>query len=37
MIFQDPMSSLNPRHRVRALIGGPLRLHGLDGVDRRVD
>ena len=26
MIFQDPMSSLNPRHRVGKLIAAPLRL-----------
>ena len=37
MIFQDPMSSLNPRHRVGTLIGGPLALHGLDRTDARVD
>ena len=28
MIFQDPMSSLNPRHRVGGLIAAPLKLHG---------
>lgn len=33
IIFQDPMSSLNPRHRVSRLITGPLRLHGLDRVE----
>jgi peptide/nickel transport system ATP-binding protein len=27
MIFQDPMSSLNPRHRVQQIIAAPLRLH----------
>lgn len=32
MIFQDPMSSLNPRHRVGQIIGAPLRLHGVEGV-----
>ena len=36
MIFQDPMSSLNPRHRVGQLIGAPLRLHGIEGADKRA-
>ncbi len=36
MIFQDPMSSLNPRRRVGGIIAGPLRLQGLDGIDARV-
>ncbi len=29
MIFQDPMSSLNPRFRVRDIIGEAPRVHGL--------
>ncbi len=37
MIFQDPMSSLNPRHRVETIIAAPLSLHGLDDVTQRVD
>ncbi|OAN67696.1 dipeptide/oligopeptide/nickel ABC transporter ATP-binding protein [Sulfitobacter sp. EhC04] len=37
MIFQDPMSSLNPRRRVGGIIAGPLRLHGFEGVSARVD
>lgn len=31
MIFQDPMSSLNPRMRVRDIIGEAPRVHGLVG------
>ena len=37
MIFQDPMSSLNPRRTVAAIIAGPLRLQGYDRVSARVD
>ncbi|MEM5585609.1 ATP-binding cassette domain-containing protein [Roseibium sp. AS2] len=37
MIFQDPMSSLNPRRRVGGIIAGPLRLQGLDNIRSRVD
>jgi peptide/nickel transport system ATP-binding protein len=29
MIFQDPYSSLNPRRPVGAIIGEPLRIHGI--------
>lgn len=35
MIFQDPMSSLNPRHRVAQIIAGPLALHGVADVKQR--
>lgn len=31
MIFQDPMSSLNPRHRVWQIIARPMQRYGLGG------
>jgi peptide/nickel transport system ATP-binding protein len=31
MVFQDPYSSLNPRHSVGRIVGEPLRTHGLAG------
>jgi oligopeptide/dipeptide ABC transporter ATP-binding protein len=30
LVFQDPISSLNPRQRVGQIIGTPLRLHGME-------
>ena len=38
LVFQDPVSSLNPRKRVGQIIGTPLRLHGMEGgkVEGRV-
>lgn len=36
MIFQDPMSSLNPRHRVGQIISSPLHLHGLADIEARM-
>ncbi|MGK5632831.1 ABC transporter ATP-binding protein, partial [Streptomyces sp. URMC 123] len=39
MIFQDPYSSLNPRHTVGSIIGGPMEINGIDppgGRERRV-
>ena len=29
MIFQDPMSSLNPRHTIRTILTRPMMLHGV--------
>jgi len=37
MVFQDPMSSINPRRRVGAIIADPLELHGFDNIPARVD
>jgi peptide/nickel transport system ATP-binding protein len=31
MVFQDPFSSLNPRHSVARMVGEPMRVHGLAG------
>src|SRR5215469_12274251 len=39
MIFQDPYSSLNPRHTVGAIVGAPLEVQGVptpQGVRRAV-
>ena len=39
-IFQDPYSSLNPRMKVREIVGEPLYVHGLEkgaALARRVD
>jgi len=34
MIFQDPATSLNPRHTVGAIVGAPLRIHKIVPEDR---
>jgi oligopeptide/dipeptide ABC transporter ATP-binding protein len=35
MVFQDPQSSLNPRKRVGQIVGMPLKLRGVSGVEQR--
>ncbi len=36
MIFQDPFASLNPRQKIRQILGAPLKVHGLgDKVERQ--
>jgi oligopeptide/dipeptide ABC transporter ATP-binding protein len=35
MVFQDPYASLNPRKRVGSIIGTPLKIHGVDGSERK--
>ena len=40
MVFQDPLSSLNPRHSVRASLAAPLKVHRAcrpGEIDGRVD
>ncbi|WP_395691581.1 ABC transporter ATP-binding protein [Nocardioides sp.] len=34
MIFQDPYTSLNPRHTVGAIVGAPLLIHGVVPKDK---
>ena len=36
LVFQDPVSSLNPRKRVGQIVGTPMKLHGIDNIERRV-
>ncbi|RCG19477.1 ATP-binding cassette domain-containing protein [Streptomyces diacarni] len=39
MIFQDPYSSLNPRHTVGSIIGGPMEVNGINppgGREKRI-
>jgi peptide/nickel transport system ATP-binding protein len=37
IIFQDPFSSLNPRHTVRKIIGRPMEIHGTVDSDEEKD
>lgn len=37
MIFQDPYTSLNPRHTVGSIIGAPLRIHEVVPKDKVLD
>jgi ABC-type microcin C transport system duplicated ATPase subunit YejF len=36
IIFQDPMASLNPRHRIRRILVSPLVLHGIARDEREA-
>jgi oligopeptide/dipeptide ABC transporter ATP-binding protein len=36
LVFQDPVASLNPRKRVGQIVGTPMKLHGIEGIERRV-
>ncbi len=37
MIFQDPMSSLNPRHSIRRILTAPLLLHAIARTQHEAD
>jgi len=36
MVFQDPYSSLHPRHRIARILGEPLAIRGLRDVERQT-
>ena len=36
MIFQDPQSSLNPRHTIGGILGGAMRFHGLEAGEKTL-
>lgn len=37
IIFQDPFNSLDPKMTVRESLREPIKVHGLDEVDRRIE
>ena len=37
MIFQDPYSSLNPRHTIGTIVGAPFRIQGTKPERRRQE
>jgi peptide/nickel transport system ATP-binding protein len=37
MVFQDPYGALHPQHTIATALGEPVRVHGLDRRDDRVD
>ncbi|HCN73134.1 MAG TPA: ABC transporter ATP-binding protein, partial [Pusillimonas sp.] len=36
MIFQDPMSSLNPRHTVGRIVASPMKRYGIGAAEKQA-
>ena len=37
MVFQDPYGSLHPKHKVERILAEPMKVHGLAGIDDRLN
>lgn len=37
MVFQDPYSSLHPRHRISRILGEPLKIRGVSDIAQRIE
>ncbi len=37
MVFQDPYGSLHPKHKVERILAEPMKVHGLGGIDDRLN
>lgn len=37
MVFQDPYSSLHPRHRISRILGEPLKIRGVSDIPERIE
>lgn len=37
IVYQDPASSLNPRHRVKDIVEAPLKIHGIGTKKERIE
>jgi peptide/nickel transport system ATP-binding protein len=37
MVFQHPFGSLHPRHTIETALAEPLKIHGLDQINTRID